>query len=263
MDNLIIFADYGLDDAAATTSIFKEHNRFSKIYIVPIGGNVPVDISYRNCFTLLSLYPELWHKITVVDTLSIPQAGEYLAEIHGNDGMGDIITPADIPVEIEKTDFNDWLETLDGGETVLSLGPMTLVKPLMERHSHKLIIMGGCVNTPPNFKGYEFNHCLDTEAFSYCVGFPHAAITLDTCRVPVLDMRKYDIKGDSLHEQIIRADQKLSITRNEEGCFVWDDVAACYLLYPERFELREQTDPHQNRIFNAVYISDKLYFEAD
>ncbi len=127
--------------------------------------------------------------------------------------------------------------------------------------TQELIIMGGCDNEEPNFGDYEFNHCLDPEAFSYCTKFPHAAITLDTCRVEKLDMRKYEITGDDFHSQILRADQRLSITRKEDGCYVWDDVAASYLIFPERFELREQTDPHGNRIFNAVYISDKLYFE--
>ena len=51
------------------------------------------------------------------------------------------------------------------------------------------------------------------------------------------------------------------LQRGEKGCYVWDDVAAAYLLHPERFTLRQQTDRDGNRIFNAVYVSDKLYFE--
>ena len=40
MDNLIIFADYGLDDAAATVSILTRSERFQKINIIPIVSTI-------------------------------------------------------------------------------------------------------------------------------------------------------------------------------------------------------------------------------
>lgn len=259
--NLIIFADYGLDDAAATISILNAHSNFNTVTIVPIGGNVPVSMSFDNCFTLLNNFKDLKDKITVVDTRDVAQPSEYLAQIHGNDGMGDIFERNPKTEGFEILKYYDWLQTLDGDEVILSLGPMTLVKPLMQKSTFKLILMGGLVNEEPNFNGYEFNHCLDTEAFSYCTKFPHTAITLDTCRVPILNIRNTDIKGNGLYEQVLKADQLLSIKRKEQGCFVWDDVAACYLLKPERFEVKTCTDPWGNKLNSAVYISEKLYFE--
>ncbi len=262
MKDLIIFGDYGLDDAAATTTVLRYRDRFSHITIVPIGGNVPVEVSHRNALTLLAQFPEVWGQVTVVDARQEPQGGEYLAHIHGGDGMGDILAPAAEAPQVELTTFQPWLETLTGEEPVLSLGPMTLVKLLMERHAHPLVIMGGCVHSKPNFGAYEFNHALDPEAFAYCARFPHAAVTLDTCRVEKLDMRLREIPGVDLHAQILRADQRLSISRKEEGCYVWDDVAAACLIFPDRFRLHEEIDPHGNRLYNAEYVSDKLYFEA-
>lgn len=258
---IIIFADYGLDDAAATISILNSHNKFSTITIVPIGGNVPVSMAFDNCFTLLNNFIDLKYKITVVDTRDIKQPSEYLADIHGNDGMGDIFKKSPSTSNFTVIKYGEWLDTLKGDEVILSLGPMTLVKPLMQKTAFKLIIMGGLINEEPNFKGYEFNHCLDTDAFSYCVKFPHTAITLDTCRVPILNIRNVDIKDDGLYEQVLRADQVLSIKRNEQGCFVWDDVAACYLLKPERFKVTTCTDPWGNKIYNAVYVSNEIYFK--
>jgi hypothetical protein len=73
-------------------------------------------------------------------------------------------------------------------------------------------------------------------------------------------MRLRRIEGEDLHSQILRADQGLSISRNEEGCYVWDDVAACYLLFPHRFRTESRNDPHGNQLTQAVYISDELYF---
>lgn len=261
MKKVVIFADYGLDDAAATVSIFARSDRFDAIDILPIGGNVPVEVAYRNCYTLLAHYPELWQKITVVSTCPYAQPSEYLADIHGGDGMGDLLTPPAERPPVREVDFEQWLETLTGEETLLSLGPMTLVRTVLEKKTCKqLIIMGGRVNEAPNFKGYEFNQALDPEAFADCVRFPHVAITLDTCRSKKLDMRTVEIDGEDLHSRILRVDQALSITRGEDGCYVWDDVAACYLLHPERFEVRQETDPYGNRLSHAYYISDRLYY---
>ena len=121
--------------------------------------------------------------------------------------------------------------------------------------------MGGVVKTRPNYRGYEFNQGIDARAFNFCVRFDHVAITLDTCRIDKLDMRKFEISGDDLRSRILRADVRLSITRGEEGCFVWDDLAACYILFPERFEVKSEADPYGNIINNAYYISDKVYYE--
>lgn len=260
MSKLIIFADYGLDDAAATASIINHHEKFEKISIVPIGGNVPADIAFRNCHTLLSELPQANSKITVVDTRKHAQPGEYLADIHGKDGMGDIFECKNHTDGIKEIEFNAWLETLSGDETVLSLGPMTMVKPLSEKFSNiPIILMGGCIDTEPNFNGYEFNHALDRAAFAYCVKHPHAAITLDTCRTDVLDIYKYELDGESKYFEILKASRRMSRKLGESGCYVWDDVAACYLLHPERFVLEKKTDRDGNIISNAKYVSSLPY----
>ena len=263
MDHLIIYADYGLDDAAASVTVFRNEKKFSQIDIVPVGGNVPAEKSFSNCLTLLSYFPELQNKITVVDTREIQQPSEYLAEIHGKDGMGDILFRQPGTIDSTIINYEQWIENTTGKERLLSLGPMTLVKPLMEKHdSYSPVIMGGCVHTPPNFNGYEFNQSLDREAFSFCTRGKHAAITLDTCRIDKLDMRRKVFSGNGLYETIVRADQALSISRKEEGCYIWDDVAAAYLLYPERFVLNKEIDKDGNTLYNAAYISKKEYFES-
>ncbi len=242
MHHLIVFGDYGLDDAAATVSLLKQGERFDRIDIVPIGGNVPTQVSHRNALTLLAQFPRCLPKIRVVDTREVAQPSEYLADIHGTDGMGDLLDPV-VPT-VDRVDYTPWLDTLTGEERVLSLGPMTLVRPLMERHSHPLVVMGGCIHTPPNFRGYEFNHCLNKEAFAFCAPLAQAVITLDTCRVPSLNVREWDVTGDDLYAAILRRDVELSYQRGEDGCYVWDDVAAHYMLTPERFTTVTETDPH-------------------
>ncbi len=260
--DLIIFADYGLDDAAATFSVFRHRARFGQIYVVPIGGNVPASVALQNAKRLLALLP--CGNVTLVDTTAIPQPSEYLKEIHGQDGMGDLFPPLCGQTKAPTISFEAWLARLSGQEVTLSLGPMTMVLPVLKQHpTCALILMGGCVHQTPNFGDYEFNHALDPAAFAKCVAFPHVAITLDTCRTPKLDIRPLKIEGDGWHAQILRADQRLSQTRGEDGCYVWDDVAACYLLFPDRFVLNKQTDPHGNQLTVAEYISPLSYFATD
>ena len=177
--------------------------------------------------------------------------------------MGDVLTRQPRRLRLRTEAYETWLAHTDGTEKLLSLGPMTLVKPLMEKHAtYEPVIMGGCVHTPPNFNGFEFNQSLDRDAFSFCTRGKHAAVTLDTCRTDRLDMRKVRFDGDDLYARIIRADQALSITRGEDGCYVWDDVAAACLLHPDRFVLTPETDKDGNRLYNAAYVSDKPYYET-
>ena len=263
MRNLIVFGDYGLDDAAATATVLSNADHFEKITIVPIGGNVPVEVSFRNCITLLNHLPVANHKITVVDAREVPQSAEYLATIHGGDGMGDVLVHDASMESISVLQFDEWIEHADGTETVLSLGPMTLVKTFLSKYPNcPLVFMAGCVKEAPNFKGYEFNQALDVEAFAFCTKHPHVAITLDTCRIPKLNLRNYEIPGDSVYARLLRADQALSVTRGEDGCYVWDDVAACYLFHPERFEVVRETDRWGNQLYHAKYVSALPYFES-
>jgi inosine-uridine nucleoside N-ribohydrolase len=254
MNHLILFCDYGLDDAAATVTVLRHQERFDGIDIVPIGGNVPVGVSHRNCLTLLSQFPHLLTKIRVVDTRGVPQSEEYLADIHGGDGMGDLFAPG--TADVTMVDYQSWLEGLSGEERVLSLGPMTLVRPLMEGHNHPLVVMGGCIHTPPNFGEYEFNHALDKEAFAFCAPKAEGVITLDTCRVAPLNVRNWDL-DDTLYGKILQRDVQLSYTRGEDGCYAWDDVAAQFVLFPHRFTVKEETDPHGNTYRHATYVGEK------
>lgn len=256
MKKLVIFADYGLDDAAATAHILKNKEKFESITIVAVGGNVPTEVSFYNCLTLLN---ELSAKdIIVVDTRNEVQPFENLTDIHGNDGMGDIFERNINQDGFHVIEYSDWIETLTGNEVLLSLGPMTMVEPIFKKYgNNELIIMGGCVDEKPNYKGYEFNHGVNPESFSYCVKFPHVAITLDTCSVGVLNMHNYNISGDDIYSQTLNASKRLSRQRNEDGCYVYDDIAACYLLYPERFETKVCKDPFGNEICNGIYVFDK------
>ena len=55
-NRIILFCDYGVDDAVATLHILSHADMFGAIDIAPIGGNVSVETAYRNAHTLLAAY---------------------------------------------------------------------------------------------------------------------------------------------------------------------------------------------------------------
>ena len=119
MRRLIILSDYGLDDAVATAHVFERREQFSTIDIVTVAGNVSADTSRRNAEKLLSnLDADLSH-VRIVDTAAVPQHFSQLPSIHGNDGMGDLLSlrPHAIPV----ISYAEFVEDLPTRPTVLSL----------------------------------------------------------------------------------------------------------------------------------------------
>ena len=103
-NRIIIYCDYGLDDAIATLHILEHSHMFRHIDVVPIGGNVPVITAYRNAHSLLAAAAELGlsdkTKTRLIDTRAVPQPKANIPDIHGTDGIGDVLDhkPCDIPV---------------------------------------------------------------------------------------------------------------------------------------------------------------------
>ncbi len=254
MNQLVIFADYGLDDALATVRIWRKRHRFDQLFFVPIGGNVPTAQAHRNCITLLNLLREKGEAVTVCDTRAIAQPCEYLDTIHGTDGMGDAFPACEDTAGMQFLSFDALMALPDDRLTILSLGPCTLVAPFLAAHPKaELVLMGGCIDTPPNYGEYEFNQGINPAAFAACTAHAHLAVTLDTCRIDAFDMRKQELGAPGIYRSFLEADVRLSLSRREEGCFVWDDVAAMVLLSPEHFTFEDKTDRQGNRLRVARY----------
>ena len=255
---LIMFCDYGLDDAAATNDILRHAEGYDGADIVAIGGNVPPEVALTNGKKLLSAIGGELGAVRLVDTTAERQPYEFLKDIHGDDGMGDLFTDAPSPVPVIR--YAEWLKEEHGEFDVLSLGPMTLVTALLERASpRKFVFMGGNIAEEPNFHGYEFNHALDRAAFTACAKYAHVAITMDTCRVPELNIQEKALEGDSLAVRLANRSREMTFRSGEKGCYVWDDMAVKYLRHPEWFACRERTDRDGNRLTVAEYILKKTY----
>lgn len=260
---LILFCDYGLDDASATYDALS-HARadgFESVDLVAIGGNVPSAVALENARKLVSNCDFPLPCVRIVDTTAIPQPNEYLKDIHGDDGMGDLFEER--PLCVPVLSFEEWLSSVGGEYCLLSLGPMTLVPRLLERGGcRKFVFMGGNVAQTPNFHGYEFNHALDRQAFAYAVGhYEHVAVTMDTCRNPLLNIQQKEITGGGIARAIVRRSRELTFRSGEIGCYVWDDMAVKYLRHPEWFALERAKDRDGNVLTVAKYIYGKEYLD--
>ena len=260
---LILCCDYGLDDAAATTDVLlhAKEDGYTEIAIVAVGGNVPSAVALANAKKLIANFPYGLPKLTIVDTTGEPQPSEFLKDIHGGDGMGDLFE--ELPLNgVPVVPFAEWLDMLRGKYLLLSLGPMTLVPRILQRgECRKFIFMGGNISETPNFHGYEFNHALDRAAFSEAVKFPHIAVTMDTCRNPLLNIQKDGVSGDGLMARIVNRSRALTFHSGEKGCYIWDDMAVKALRHPEWFSLSDAEDKDGNRLTVAHYIHGAPYDE--
>ncbi|MDE7394752.1 MAG: nucleoside hydrolase [Clostridiales bacterium] len=240
---LVIFADYGLDDACAAVFLLQNRN-FKYIDIVPIGGNVSCETALRNAKTLLAAVKADGlniEGIRIIDSTACPQAFCALPLIHGSDGIGDILTPAESPVPVLS--FDKWLPTL-GVYKMLSLGPATVPVQVLEYApcllQGEIVIMGGCTHEEPNYGAYEFNHGLDVEAFSKLLRYPHVCATLDTCRAPAFNAGHTHKEGSSLFARLVNRSVVLANARHAGNCYIYDLIAAYALVYPNRFTIQSE-----------------------
>ena len=249
-DHLVMLCDYGLDDAIATCHIFENYKQFKKIDILAIAGNVSPAVSMRNLQTLTAHF-ELDERLTIVDTCDTTQKHENLYDIHGDDGMGGIIPPA--KSNANCVTFRNWLKSYNGCDALLSLGPMTITETILKKCPPRLFVfMAGNIAEEPNYHGYEFNEGINPQAFSYCIGYPHKAVTLDTGTAP-LDIIDKPAEGHSLKSLLVNRYRELTIQRREQHCYVWDDIAVSYLFAPSDFEEQVGTDKNGNVINNLIF----------
>ena len=234
-DRLIMFCDYGLDDAIATLHILDRSDMFAHIDIVPIGGNVTAETAYRNAHALLYHAKADKTKVRIVDTRGIMQCSANIPDIHGTDGIGDVLPAAssDVPV-IDFDAFKAETKSTrnEKNDCLLSLGPCTL-PVLLGYTPRNVVIMGGTVHEPPNFGDYEFNEGMDVGAFGTLARSASAVATLDSCHDK--KMRYDDIcPGSSLAAKLTEKYISMCKARHAPET-VYDYVAAKAVTSPEFF----------------------------
>ena len=122
--------------------------------------------------------------------------------------------------------------------------------------------MGGNIAEEPNFHGYEFNHALDRAAFTDVTQrHAHVAVTMDTCRHPLLNVQNVDLSGGGLQQRIVARAKEMTFVSGEKGCYIWDDMAVKALRHPAWFETCAARDRDGNLLNVAKYVLPKPYPE--
>lgn len=243
--DLVILSDYGLDDAVALAHILANREKFGRIDVVAVAGNTSAENSLANAKKLLAQLPG--SGVRLVDTMAVQQPWSHLPSIHGRDGMGDLFAAAepDVPV----IPYAAWLADAGRPYTLLSLGPCTLTADILGRFGPRpLVIMAGLVRAAPNYKGYEFNHELDKDAFARTVKYPHVIATLDTCRTPRFNRIGRRTAGVTVMDKLINRAIDLAAARHPDNCYIYDWVAAEYCTDPDSFAVSPAVDPWGNRL---------------
>lgn len=250
---LVVLCDYGLDDAIATCHILENYNNFDKIDILAIGGNVSPEISFKNLKTLSAQF-DIDERLTLVNTDGIYQSHENLYDIHGSDGMGGVLKPSETKAKCVL--FDSWFSDYTGCDILLSLGPMTITEMLIKKAVPKqFIFMAGNVFARPNYNGYEFNQGINPQAFSFCCSYPHVAVTLDS-GTNYFDVAYKTMDPCSLRGILSQKYKEMSNKRGEKNCYIWDDIATEYLLFPDKFRVKKLTDKYGNKINCLFYKGD-------
>ncbi len=244
MSTLVIFADYGLDDACATAYILAHRTAWQAIDIVPVGGNVAAPRALRNAQKLLKAAAADGLDVSgirLIDSTALPQPACPLPSIHGADGMGDLFADGGQPFA-QAVPYADWVQTLALPYTVLSLGPCTVparfLRDVPVPPAGDIVMMGGCNAQEPNYNGYEFNEALDLAAFAAVLAYPHVCATLDTCRAPVFNSIGARYGTARLIDRLMNKSIALAAARHPDRCYIYDYVAALALCHPERFTVQ-------------------------
>ena len=266
---LVIFSDYGLDDAVALIYILQNRSGYELIDIVPVGGNVHPRTALINARRLLCEAEREGISISgvkIVDCEEYYQEWCVLPHIHGADGMGDILSEFDRS-PVEEVPFEPWAASLEEGYRILSLGPCTMVRRAIgysvNNPGGRITIKGGCISETPNYKGKEFNDGLDHNAFIWTLRRPHSLVALDTCRVPAFNLAGARKTGNTLFNRLINRSIELSEARHPDNCYIYDYIAAVALIHPELFETENIYLPEICRDMTLLRLKDELKDRRD
>jgi purine nucleosidase/pyrimidine-specific ribonucleoside hydrolase len=229
---VIIDTDPGIDDALALLLAFRSPELEVKA-ITTVSGNVPLSVTTRNAFTVLSLL-NLDRNPPVAAGASKPleKAPVFAPSVHGDDGLGGIYQrqegtgpPRYAPPEIVlsgRDAVEEILFQISANEpqplTLITLGPLTNVAQAIERDRvamsrlRRIVIMGGAFTVPGNVTpAAEFNFYVDPLAASivFNAGIPLTAVGLDVTR-------KVRITREMVDEEI--APCKTAITEFIDDC---------------------------------------------
>jgi purine nucleosidase/pyrimidine-specific ribonucleoside hydrolase len=223
---VLIDTDPGIDDALALILALRSEE-LSVRAITTVAGNVPVELTTRNAFRILSLL-SIPHSLPVAQGASGPLTRPLLSarHVHGEDGLGNLDrlrAPDGSPLYPEpaiKLVSNDGpgliLETIQRWPdemVVIALGPLTNLAialqrdPVIMRKVREIVVMGGAIAVPGNVSPVaEFNFYVDPEAAHrvLAAGLPIRLVPLDVTHHVILRPDLIERRMAGRHDPVSR-----------------------------------------------------------
>lgn len=269
-NNVIIDTDPGVDDALAI--LYANNARFNVRAITTVYGNSSLDNVTRNVGYLLKAIGSNW---PIYKGEGSPLSGKpYLAESHGEVGLGNIIPGNDEIKPFEKITALDYFEKISGSShkyTFLCLGPLTTIthaltiQPKLSAKIEQIILMGGAFNQIGNVtKHAEFNIYNDPVALRELIiiaqinSIEIVIIPVDVCRKVTLTMNELnDLHGNTqikniknIVEPFINYYTSDSTYGNFDGAVMYDVLVPLFLSNEALFtsvnaDIIVDTDPNE------------------
>src|SRR5689334_14084125 len=187
---LVLDSDPGLDDAVALHYLLARPE-WQLVAYTAVGGNVPVDITFRNARALAAAYG-IDRDVPVYRGAGRPISRVAIgSDFHGPTGLGTRILPDSTAPEPGTGAVLELLRLSrvhEGELTVVATGPLTniavalILDPGFARRVARLVFMGGAARVPGNVTTVaEFNVWADPDAADIVVasGVPYTMVGLD------------------------------------------------------------------------------------
>ncbi len=251
---IIIDCDPGVDDAfALAVAAYEESLEIVAIHTV--AGNVTLDHTTRNARGMAKL---LGLEVPIAVGAEAPLVFDpfYAAEVHGENGFGDVeltdLAPLSDLTAIES--YVDILSAADEKITIVATGPLTNVALLLKSYPHlkenieMISLMGGGLKGGNTTSAGEFNFFYDPHAAHIVLnsGLPIVMASLDATEESEFrqaDAERLKAEGGAVGELLHDISQAaLTFNREVNGSdymSLHDVMSVLYLVEPELFTIQE------------------------
>lgn len=250
---ILLDCDPGLDDALALLLAHGDPG-LELVAVTTVGGNVSLANTTRNALQLREYLG--FHEVPIAAGAAGPLVGETkdAADVHGAEGLGDIVLPAaTIPAsEIAAVDLI--IETLrqsPGGIHLVATGPLTNIalavqkEPAIVQWAASFVIMGGSYTRGNTTPAAEFNIYADPDAAAivFAAGWQVVMVGLDLTLQAIATAAVVDrIRGlGPLGEHLIAPLASYWVDPKDAewtGQAVHDVCAVAYVARPDLFASR-------------------------
>lgn len=135
---LIIDTDPGIDDAIALTFMLNRKDLFDIKLITSVSGNLPIDITTRNCLHLLEKFGREDIPVAVGASAPMKKKAIFAPDAHGVSGLGEYLLksePSLKPIPLNAVEaLKKVIEEHAGEIEIFAIGPLTNIGMLLKKY---------------------------------------------------------------------------------------------------------------------------------